>query len=322
MRTAPLLRTARTRNRIATVAIICSALMVVPGIAQKPRPASTRNDPPLADTSIPTEAEQRALIDRVIADQHANDLALPLFQRIEHRQVRGRDGDASAVDDRTSRIIPTGVNSGRIILAEHGNSSDPATIHEQMAIVARALEAAQDPANKQTKLDREKYEKRMHDRAEFVSTVRNAYTFTWEGREVRGGRTLAKFKLDPNPSFVPKTREEDLLRHATAVAWVDEKSAQLVRMEADLNSEIAFAWGIAGKISRGARLIYEQAEAEPGLWFPTLYQYDLTGRKFFFYFELHQHTETSHYVRAGTASQALASLRAEISGGASLRPIQ
>lgn len=310
------------RHRIATSAILCAALVAIPVAGQQRGLSPLRNDPPLAGTSIPTEAEQRALIDRVIANQHANDLALPLFQRVEHRQVRGRDGDASAVDDRTSRVVPTGVNSGRIILAENGKSSDPATIHEQMGIVARALETAQDPANRQTKLDREKYEKRMHDRSDFVNTVRNAYTFTWMGREVRDGRTLAKFKLDPNPSFVPKTREEELLRHATAVAWMDEKSAQLVRLEADLNSEIAFVWGIAGKINRGARVVYEQTEVEPGLWFPTLYQYDLTGRKFLFYFELHQHTETSHYFRAGPPSQALASLRAELSGGASARPLQ
>ena len=309
-------------RRITSFVIVSTALAVAPGIAQQPRSAPTRNDPPLADASPPTEAEQRALFDRVIANEHADDLALPLFQRIEHRQVRGRDGDASAVDDKTSRVVPTGVNSARIILADHGKASDPATIHEQMAIVAHALEAAQDPQNEQTRRDREKTEKRMHDRAEFVNTLRNAYLVTWMGREVRGGRTLAKLKLDPNPSFVPKTREEDLLRHATAIAWVDEKSAQLVRLEADLNSEISFAWGIAGKVNRGARLIYEQAEVEPGLWFPTLYQYDLTGRKFLFYFELHQHTETSHYIRVGTPSQALASLRAEIAGGATARPIQ
>ncbi len=276
----------------------------------------------MAVSSTPTDAETRALIDRVIANQHADDLALPLFQRIEHRQVRGRDGDSAAVEDRTMRVVPTGVNSGRIILAEHGKTSDPATIHEQMTIVAHELETAQDPGNEQARRDREKTEKHMHDRAEFVDIIRKAYTMTWMGREVRDGRTLAKFKLDPNPSFVPKTREEDLLRHATAIAWVDEKSAQLVRVEATLNSEISFAWGIAGKVNRGARLVYEQTEVEPGIWFPTLYQYDLTGRKFVFYFELHQHTETSHYVRAGTPSQALASLRAELSGGASVRPIQ
>lgn len=308
-------------HRIATFAILCATLVAIPAVGQQPRSSPLRNDPPLATTSIPTEEEQRALIDRVIVNQHANDLALPLFQRVEHRQVRGRDGDASAVEDRTSRVVPTGVNSGRIILSENGKSSDDATIHEQMGIVARALQAAQDPANRQTKLDREKYEKRMHDRSDFVNTVRNAYTFTWVGREVRDGRTLAKFHLEPNPSFVPKTREEDLLRHATATAWIDEKAAQLVRLEADLNSEISFAWGIAGKVNRGAKLIYEQNEVEPGLWFPALYQYDFTGRKFLFYFELHQHTETSHYFRAGPPSQALASLRAELSGGASARPM-
>jgi hypothetical protein len=205
---------------------------------------------------------------------------------------------------------------------DHGKSTDAATIHEQMTIVAHALETAQDPSNEQTKRDREKTDKRMHDRADFVNTVRNAYVMTWVGREVRDGRTLAKFHLEPNPSFVPKTREEELLRHATANAWIDEKAAQLVRLEADLNSEISFAWGIAGKVNRGAKLIYEQNEVEPGLWFPTLYQYDLTGRKFVFYFELHQRTDTTHYVRAGTPSQALASLRAELSSGTAARPVQ
>jgi hypothetical protein len=94
---------------------------------------------------------------------------------------------------------------------------------------------------------------------------------------------------------------------------VDENSAQLVKLDAVLVTDISFIAGIAGKVYKDGRAIIEQSEVEPGIWLPTLYQYDFTLRKFLFNSEIHERVEASQYKRIGTPAQALKTIRREIS---------
>jgi hypothetical protein len=258
-------------------------------------------------------AEHQPLISRTLANQNADDEALQLFQRVERRIVHDHDQSSNAGEDRTVRIIPTGTGSARVMLAEHGRPVDPAAIQSQMLITERLLEAAADSSNSQTKRDREKIEKRSRERRELVDAIRDAFVFTSMGHEVLQGRAVAKYHMDPNPNFKPTSLKTEYLRHASATAWVDEKSAQLVRLEAVLISDISFIGGIAGKVYKDGHALIEQSEVEPGVWLPTLYQYDFTVRKFLFNSEIHERVEVSQYKRIGPPAQALTAIRREIS---------
>jgi hypothetical protein len=277
------------------------------------RPASLASAGQLRTDNPPTEAEKKSLIDRTLANQDLDDDALQIFQRVERRVVHEHDMNSTAGEDRTVRIIPTGAGSARILLAEHGHPTDPATIQSQLVATEHLLEAAADPSNPQTKRDREKIEKRNKDRKELVTSISEAYIFTWMGREVREGRIVSKFHLDPNPNYKATSLRTEFLKHATATAWVDENAAQLVRLEAVLMTDISFIAGIGGKVYRDGQAVIEQSEVEPGVWLPRLYKYDYTLRKFVFTSEVHERVEASHYQRIGNAEQALAAIRREIS---------
>lgn len=296
------------RHLLLLIALGTAAIAAMQSRTPPQHPSTSAPSP----ATVPSEAEQHALIGRVLANQHADDQALPLFQRVERRQVHGREGDTGG-EDRTTRIIPTGIGSARIVLEDHGRKADASMILAQMLLVERQLEAAADPSNPQTRHDREKYEHRMNDRNDLANSIRDAYTFTWMGREVRDGRTLAKFHLDPNPAYKATSRYTDMLRHATAVMWVDEAAAQMVRIEGELVSDISIAAGIVGKVYRGGRVVLEQTQVEPGFWFPRFVQYDFTIRKVFFIDEIHERIESSHYVRVGSVNEALIALRREMS---------
>jgi hypothetical protein len=300
--------------------IILATLMTAFAVASQPaRSVSVPMGDQVRTENPPTEAERKSLIERTLANQNTDDEALQIFQRVERHVVHEHDINAAAGEDRTIRIIPTGAGSARILLAEHGHASDPTTIQTQMVATEHLLEAAADSSNPQTKRDREKIEKRNKDRKELVNSIHEAYIFTWMGREVREGRTLSKFHLDPDPKYKPTSIRTEFLKHATATAWVDEKSAQLVRLEAVLMTDISFIAGIGGKVYRDGHALIEQSEVEPGVWLPHLYQYDFTVRKFVFTSEVHERVEASHYQRIGSAAEALAVIRKEISAGATGR---
>jgi len=261
----------------------------------------------------PSEAEQKSMVERALANQNIDDDALQIYERVERHVVHDHDMSPAAGEDHTLRIIPTGAGSARILLAEHGRPTDPAVIQEQMIATEHLLAAAADSSNPQTKRDREKIEKRNSDRKELVGSIQKAFIFTWMGREVRDGRTLSKFHLEPNPDYKATSLRTEFLKHATATAWVDEKSEQLARLEAVLTSDISVVGGIAGKVYRDGHALIEQSEVEPGVWLPRLYQYDFTVRKFLFTSEVHERVEATRYEKIGNAQQALAAIKREIS---------
>ena len=56
----------------------------------------------------------------------------------------------------------------------------------------------------------------------------------------------------------------------------------------------------------------EQSEVAPGIWLPTLYTYDVDGRKFLFGFGVHERTEVTNYRHVGPPEQSIEIIRNEL----------
>jgi hypothetical protein len=261
----------------------------------------------------PTPEQLRALLAQVVENQHRNDRAIEEFERTEH--VVSRDGKQnSEVDsDRIDRVLPSGTGIMRLEIKQEGKSVSLEDHRHQLEGAIKALELVIHP-NDRYKRDYEKFEKRRQDRAELVDNVPKAFRVTWAGRETRGDRTLAKLLLEPNPDYKPVSRLTGTFEHVRATMWVDESAAQVARVEAEIVTDIGFGGGVIGKIYRGGRFMLEQTEVEPGIWLPTLYAYDIDGRKFLFPFDAHERTETGQYRRVWPPSRAIEMLRSELNG--------
>jgi len=268
-----------------------------------------------ADDRPPSPEQLRALVERVVANQHRDDAALEEYERIERRQVRRHEKDTGLAEDKTFRVIPTGAGIQRVLIEEDGRPVDSALYRKQLQNVEQALVLALNPSQPRQKQAAKKYAKRAREHSEMVDAVPNAFRYTWLGRETRNGRALIKLRLEPNPDFQPASRTASLLAYVRATAWVDASAEQLVRIEAEIFRDIYFGGGLLGKVYRGGRFVMEQAEVAPGIWLPTLYEYDLAGRKFLFGTEVHEKTEASRYRRIGPPSEALTAIRRELGGG-------
>ncbi len=211
-------------------------------------------------------------------------------------------------------MVPTGTGTVSVQIEDHGRPIDPALYRREMLDLEKALEDSADPNNARAREDRERFQQRVRERGQIVDAMFEAYRYTWLGRETRGGRALLKFHMDPDPAYKPSSRFTEFLRHGAATVWVDEQAAQVVRMEAELTSDVSFVGGVFGKVYRGGRMVLEQAEVQPGIWLPMSYQYDFVGRKFLFQFEIHERREESHYQRIGPPNEALIAIRRELSG--------
>jgi hypothetical protein len=262
----------------------------------------------------PSVEQIHSLITRAIENQHRDDRALEEFERTEHVITR-KSENGEVLTDLTQRIMPSVAGNIKLKMAENGVPVSAELYRTELEFAINALGLATHPTDRYRD-DVAKIDKRRHDHAELVDAAPKAFHLTWAGRETHndlsGTRTLVKFLLDPDPAFKPVSRFAVTFQHVHGVVWVDEVEAQFARLEADIDTDITFIGGIAGKVYHGGHVLMVQEEVAPGIWLPTLYNYEVDGRKFLFAFGVHERTELSRYRRVGPPAQAVEILRNEL----------
>jgi hypothetical protein len=294
------------------IAILMAVMLLF--VLQRPTVRAGAQGDSIAANPAPTPAQIHALFMRAIENQHRNEkLQDEEFERTE-RVITHKDGSSSEVaSDHTARVLPTGTGIMRIdIPMDHSAASMEAYSRDLRQAIA-AYELAIHP-NDREKEDLIKFEKRRRERTELLDNAGKAFRATWAGRETHGSRTFEKFLLEPNPDYRPTTRFGSVFEHVHAAIWIDEQETQMARIDADIDSDIAFGGGILGKVYRGGHIVMEQQEVEPGIWMPTLFTYDVDGRRFLFGFGVHERTEISAYRRLGPPEQAIEIIRKELNG--------
>jgi hypothetical protein len=307
----------RTRHMLAVGAVLATALtqwLAAPSLRARPAGQSAT----VAGNPAPTDEQIRSLIARTVENQHRNDRAIEEFERIERVITRKAGASSDKDSDRTDRVLPSGTGTMKLQVAENGTPVSPELYRHDLQYAVSALNLAIHP-NERYKQDLVKFEKRNREHAELVDTSVKAFRMKWAGRETRpdpagthASRTLAKFLLEPDPNYKPTNRLAFTFEHVRATLWVDENQAQFARLEGDITSDITFVGGIAGKIYHGGHFTMEQSEVAPGVWLPTLYTYDVDGRRFVFGFGLHERTEITNYRRVGPPAQAIELIRSEL----------
>jgi hypothetical protein len=277
--------------------------------------ANDKGSPKQPDGAAPSDADLQARAERLIANQHRDDDEIEQFDRVERHLDRTGGPAPRVIEDKTYRVVPTGSGTLKILLKDGATPTDPADYRRQLQSWEALLESMLKGDNSRARTERDKFEKRKGERAEFIDAIDKAFLVKPAGQDMCDGRVCDVFSLDPNPAYKPHSMFQDALTHVTAKIWVDRQSDQLARGEAHITHDISFGGGILGKLYRGGTVTMEQTEVAPGIWLPKRYQYDFAGRRFFFSFDEHQVVEASHYRRIGPPSEALAMVQNELASG-------
>ncbi|MBZ5539204.1 MAG: hypothetical protein LAN61_01665 [Acidobacteriia bacterium] len=275
--------------------------------AQEPAPAAA-----------PSAAEQNALLDRAVANLKQDDAALDLYERIERLEIRRHPGDAQPSEVRVFRIVPSGTGNYRIALGSDGQPADPAAYRASLENLLKVLEWATRSGRPQRDAF-EKFARRKKDRNAVIEATRSAFLFTFVAREPGAGRLLAKFHLEPNPAYKPVSRATAMFAKVRGTLWIDEASAQLVRVEGEVISDISIGLFLA-KVYKGSHFLQERFEVAPGVWLASFTEYDFDGRKFFSSVAIHERTFATRYRRIGPPSEALPLFRAELAPASPATP--
>jgi hypothetical protein len=257
-----------------------------------------------------TEAEKLAFLDRVIANQKNDEQAMDVYERVERVEVRKNPNEAQPSEVRVSRAVPGGTGVDRIALGPDAKPADAAAYRAELEKLERALAWASSSGRAQRDAY-EKIAKKQKDRNEILEATRNGFLYTFVSRELRAGRTLIKYRLEPNPAFKATSRPTSIFSKVRAIAWIDEDAGQIARVEVEVVEDISFGLFL-GKIYKGSHFMQERYEVAPGVWLASFLQYDYDGRKFFLPVSVHERTFYSDYHRIGVPKEALARIRAEL----------
>ena len=134
------------------------------------------------------------------------------------------------------------------------------------------------------------HRKQEHDNQELDHTMRilkalpDAFAFEYVGSETgepglgKAGSQLVRLHFKPNPSYSPPSAVEQVLQGMEGDVLIDPAAHRLARIDGALYKEVAFGWGIFGRLDKGGSFRVQQGDAGDGNWVVTEMNLRMTGK--------------------------------------------
>lgn len=163
-----------------------------------------------------------------------------------------------------------------------GDSDHPLSPQQQRAEVGKLTHLASSPS--------ELRRKQEHGYQELDRTLRilqalpDAFLYEYAGTEDaeprlgKSGGQLVRLHFKPNPSYSPPSTVEQVLQGMEGDVLIDLAAHRLARIDGTLYKEVAFGWGIFGRLDKGGSFHVQQADAGDGNWVVTQMSLRMTGK--------------------------------------------
>jgi hypothetical protein len=287
----------------AAIFLSCLGLLAVASaisLAQKPAPKG-------GGAATPDSSDMWRI---AISGVKEAERALYLYERIERVESRKDPGDPTPQSVKVSRVVPAGTGIAKITLGADGKPPDAEAYRSELNKLLNSLTWAAASGQPQREAY-QKVQKKQKDRDDLIEATRSAFLFTYIDQEPRDGRTLEKYRMEPNPRYKSTNRATSIFAKVKGFVWVDAASHELARVEGEVTDDISIG-GFLAKVYKGSRFMQDRYEQAPGLWLPSFTQYDFDGRKFFSSFSVHEKTFYSAYKKIGPPAEAIPQIQAEL----------
>jgi hypothetical protein len=286
-----------------TCRIFCLILLLVSGAGALPAIAQEHSP----DGSLKPASD---FFTRVITNQKNGETLLDQYARTQRIEKRRTASDPNPVTT-CWRLFPTGPGIDKIPLTPEGQPLKSEIYRNELEKLERYLAwIVQDGETQKESYSRA--QRKRKERFDLMDTTHQAFLFTLQGKEMRGGHTLLRYEMVPNPEYRPTSHNTIIFKRVRGTIWVDEQSGQLAKIDGSVTDDFTVAMFLA-KVYRGSHFMQERYEVAPGVWEPTFEQYDFDGRKFMVPFSIHERAFYSDYKRVGPPKEALEFIRAELS---------
>ncbi len=202
-------------------------------------------------------------------------------------------------------VVETPSGSLFRVIAQDGR---PLSAKEQGEEQERLEKLIRDPGEQQ-RLEQEK-KKELERYRSFMQLLPDALLFRYAGRE----GDVVKLRYEPNPDFQPPTREARVFHAMEGELWIQAAEKRLVRIRGEIVVDVKFAGGLLGRLDKGGRFDFEQAEIAPEQWEMIRMQVDLKGTALLFKSIAVQQSEQRSDFRPVPGSLTLSQAAAMLAG--------
>jgi hypothetical protein len=259
-----------------------------------------------------TPGETPPLVNRVReALERERDLLLAYTYRERRRPVKvSALGKVSVGEEHIYAVHPSSDpdRPRRVLLTVGGR---PASDDERE-------EARRREESAHERLERERRDAERRKRAaERLDDAFRVYAFTPGDVEVIDGIAARVVEVVPRADVETTSDVGKWMKKFRGQAWIDEATAQLLRIEMVATDSISIGWGVIGRIAEGTSVRYERRPIANGLWFPVTARFTARGRTLLFRaFDIDSRTEWYDYRPATDAAAPPASPASEATGPA------
>jgi hypothetical protein len=185
-----------------------------------------------------------------------------------YREVVRKDGRIE-----THEVCQTNLGTiDRLIAINH----QPLPADQQRREDARVQTLLADPA--EIRRERQKQREDSVKQLRMFAMFPKAFRYEYAGTEGE----LVKLKFQPNPQFLPSSRQEEVFHHLEGMMWIDPEKKQLARIDGQLTSEVKFAGGLLGHLDKGGVFSVRFREVDSGEWVMAALHVDMNGKALLF----------------------------------------
>jgi hypothetical protein len=226
-------------------------------------PAANAEPPSTAPVELVRQAVQNEV--RQNADAHAHFMF--------------KDQRRTAHTWQTKLIVETRDAAAGMMIEQDGHPLSP---EQQQAEDARLQNYIHNPEElaRKRRQEQEDAERTM----KIVKALPDAFLYEADGTEPgsagvgKPGVTLVRLKFRPNPDYDPPSREEQVLTGMQGHVLIDAAANRIAEIDATLEKQVAFGWGILGHLDRGGRFLVQQGNVNNHEWELTRMELSFTGK--------------------------------------------
>jgi hypothetical protein len=138
-----------------------------------------------------------------------------------------------------------------------------------------------------------KYEKERRRDQLLMEQLTKAFEFKLVGRQRRESYDTYVLEAMPRPGYRPPNMETQVLTGMQGKLWIDEKSFQWVRVEAQVVRPVTIE-GFLARVEPGTRFELEKMPVDDGVWLPKHFAME-SGAKILFFFTYRTQEDQTYF---------------------------
>jgi hypothetical protein len=190
-----------------------------------------------------------------------------------------KDQRKTAHTSQTKLVVETRDAAAGMIIEQDGQPLSP---EQRQAEDGRLQNYIRDPDDlaRKRRQEKEDAERTM----KIVKALPDAFLYESDGTEPgsigvgKPGVTLVRLKFRPNPNYDPPSREEQVLAGMQGHVLIDAAANRIAEIDATLEKQVAFGWGILGHLDRGGHFLVQQANVNNHEWELTRMELSFAGK--------------------------------------------